>query len=93
MNAGLAKAPGVMMKLDFERAGLNRVRRIEAHPELCFRQVLLLCDEWMPANHRKDWSGRTRSPHYEIILQSGKYLLRARGRERRDGSSGWTLLF
>src|ERR1700690_3582938 len=33
MNAGLAKALGVMMKLDFERAVLNRVPLIEAHPE------------------------------------------------------------
>ena len=46
MNAGLAKALGVMMKLDFERAVLNRVPKIEAHPELYFRQVLFLCDEY-----------------------------------------------
>ena len=32
MNAGLAKAIGVMMKLDFERAVLNRVPEMEAHP-------------------------------------------------------------
>jgi hypothetical protein len=46
MNAGLAKALGVMMKLDFERAVLNRVPQIEAHPEQYFRQVLFLCDEY-----------------------------------------------
>jgi TraM recognition site of TraD and TraG len=46
MNAGLAKALGVMMKLDFERAVLNRVPKIEAHPEQYFRQVLFLCDEY-----------------------------------------------
>jgi hypothetical protein len=46
MNAGLAKALGVMMKLDFERAVLNRVPNIEAHPEQYFRQVLFLCDEY-----------------------------------------------
>jgi len=46
MNAGLAKALGVMMKLDFERAVLNRVPNIEAHPERHFRQVLFLCDEY-----------------------------------------------
>jgi len=46
MNAGLAKALGVMMKLDFERAVLNRVPEIEAHPERHFRQVLFLCDEY-----------------------------------------------
>jgi type IV secretory system conjugative DNA transfer VirD4/TraG family protein len=46
MNASLAKALGVMMKLDFERAVLNRVPKIEAHPEQYFRQVLFLCDEY-----------------------------------------------
>jgi hypothetical protein len=46
MNAGLAKAVGVMMKLDFERAVLNRVPEMEAHPKRYFRQVLFLCDEY-----------------------------------------------
>lgn len=46
MNAGLARALGVMMKLDFERAVLNRVPEIEAHPGQYFRQVLFLCDEY-----------------------------------------------
>jgi hypothetical protein len=46
MNPGLAKAVGVMMKLDFERAVLNRVPAIEANPEKHFRQVLFLCDEY-----------------------------------------------
>ncbi len=46
MNAGLAKALGVMMKLDFERAVLNRVPEIEANPHKHFRQVLFLCDEY-----------------------------------------------
>src|SRR5260370_18281232 len=46
MNASLAKALGVMMKLDFERAALNRVPQIEAHPEQYFRQILFLCDEY-----------------------------------------------
>jgi hypothetical protein len=46
MNPGLAKAIGVMMKLDFERAVLNRVPEIEAHPDRYFRQVLFLCDEY-----------------------------------------------
>jgi TraM recognition site of TraD and TraG len=46
MNPGLAKAIGVMMKLDFERAVLNRVPEIEAHPDRHFRQVLFLCDEY-----------------------------------------------
>ena len=46
MNAGLAKAIGVMIKLDFERAVLNRVPKIEANPKQYFRQVLFLCDEY-----------------------------------------------
>ena len=46
MNPGLAKAIGVMMKLDFERAVLNRVPQIEAHPEQYFRQVFFICDEY-----------------------------------------------
>jgi hypothetical protein len=46
MNPGLAKAIGVMMKLDFERAVLNRVPDMEANPDQHFRQVLFLCDEY-----------------------------------------------
>lgn len=46
MNAGLAKALGVMLKLDFERAVLNRVLVMEKNPESYFRQVLFLCDEY-----------------------------------------------
>jgi hypothetical protein len=46
MNPGLAKAIAVMMKLDFERAVLNRVPQIEAHPEQYFRQVFFICDEY-----------------------------------------------
>jgi hypothetical protein len=46
MNPGLAKAIGVMMKLDFQRAVLNRIPEIEAHPEKYFRQVLFVCDEY-----------------------------------------------
>jgi hypothetical protein len=46
MNPGLAKALGVMMKLDFERAVLNRVPLIEANKDAYFRQVLFMCDEY-----------------------------------------------
>ena len=46
MNAGLAKALGVMLKLDFERAVLNRVPVMEKNQEGYFRQVLFLCDEY-----------------------------------------------
>jgi hypothetical protein len=46
MNPGLAKAIGVMMKFDFERAVLNRVPLMEKNPQSYFRQVLFLCDEY-----------------------------------------------
>jgi hypothetical protein len=35
-----------MMKLDFERAVLNRVPQMEAHPDQHFRQVMFICDEY-----------------------------------------------
>lgn len=46
MNAGLAKALGVMMKLDFQRAVLNRVPEMEMHRDRYFRQVFFICDEY-----------------------------------------------
>jgi len=46
MNPGLARALGVLLKLDFQRAVLNRIPEIAAHPERYFRQVLFLCDEY-----------------------------------------------
>jgi TraM recognition site of TraD and TraG len=46
MNAGLAKALGVMLKLDFERAVLNRIPEMEKDRDGHFRQVLFLCDEY-----------------------------------------------
>jgi hypothetical protein len=51
MNPGLAKAIGVMMKLDFERAVLNRVPVMEKNPDSYFRQVLFLCDEISALRH------------------------------------------
>jgi hypothetical protein len=46
MNAGLAKALGVMLKLDFERAVLNRIPQMEKNRQTYYRQVLFLCDEY-----------------------------------------------
>lgn len=46
MNPGLARALGVMMKLDFQRAVINRIPEIESHPDRRFRQTLFLCDEY-----------------------------------------------
>ena len=46
LNPGLAKAIGVMMKLDFQRAVVNRIPKIEANPKKYFRQVFFICDEY-----------------------------------------------
>ena len=46
LNPGLAKAIGVMMKLDFQRALLNRIPKIEAETDRHFRQVFFICDEY-----------------------------------------------
>jgi hypothetical protein len=46
MNPGLARAIGTFMKLDFQRAVLNRIPQMERCPERYFRQVLFLCDEY-----------------------------------------------
>jgi hypothetical protein len=45
-NPGLARLVGTLMKVDFQRAVLNRVPKMEARPETYFRQVLFLCDEY-----------------------------------------------
>jgi hypothetical protein len=46
LNPGLAKAIGVMMKLDFQRAMLNRIPKIERNPKQHFRQGFFICDEY-----------------------------------------------
>jgi hypothetical protein len=46
MNSGLAKAIGCMMKLDFQRAVLNRIPKMEAEPGRYWRQVFFICDEY-----------------------------------------------
>ncbi|HWB83481.1 MAG TPA: type IV secretion system DNA-binding domain-containing protein [Bryobacteraceae bacterium] len=46
MNPGLAKTIGTLMKQDFQRAVLNRIPQMEAHPDRHFREVLFLCDEY-----------------------------------------------
>ncbi|HXA76561.1 MAG TPA: type IV secretion system DNA-binding domain-containing protein [Candidatus Acidoferrales bacterium] len=46
MNPGLARALGVMMKLDFQRAVINRIPEIESHRDRQFRQTFFLCDEY-----------------------------------------------
>ncbi len=46
LNPGLARTIGTLMKLDFERAMLNRIPEIEKHPDRHWREVLFLCDEY-----------------------------------------------
>ena len=46
LNPGLAKAIGVMMKLDFQRAMLNRIPKIENNLGRYFRQAFFICDEY-----------------------------------------------
>jgi hypothetical protein len=46
LNPGLARALGVMLKLDFQRAVLQRIPKIAAHPERVWRDLLFVCDEY-----------------------------------------------
>jgi hypothetical protein len=46
LNPGLARALGVMMKLDFQRAVLNRVPDMTRNPKKHFREVFFVCDEY-----------------------------------------------
>lgn len=45
-NPGLAKICGTLMKLDFQRAVINRIARMEREPGRHWRDVLFLCDEY-----------------------------------------------
>jgi hypothetical protein len=45
-NPGLARMIGTLMKVDFQRAVLGRVQKMEEEPDRYFRQVLFLCDEY-----------------------------------------------
>ena len=46
LNAGLARALGTMMKMDFQRAVLQRIFRIDQERDRHFRPVFFLCDEY-----------------------------------------------
>lgn len=45
-NPGLARAVAVMLKMDFQRAMLNRIARMVAEPDKQWRPVLFVCDEY-----------------------------------------------
>ena len=46
MNPGLARALGVMLKLDFQRAVLQRIPRMAARPTRAWRDLVFVCDEY-----------------------------------------------
>jgi hypothetical protein len=46
LNPGLARALGVMLKLDFQRAVLSRIARMSIEPQKKWRDLLFLCDEY-----------------------------------------------
>jgi hypothetical protein len=46
MNPGLARILGVMLKLDFQRAVLQRIPQITAQPQRTWRDLLFVCDEY-----------------------------------------------
>jgi hypothetical protein len=46
LNPGLARAIGVMLKMDFQRAVLNRIPLIAKSPSKGWRPILFICDEY-----------------------------------------------
>lgn len=46
MNPALARGLAVMLKLDFQRAVLQRIPKIAAHPEQRWRNLLFIADEY-----------------------------------------------
>jgi hypothetical protein len=46
LNPGLARIIGVMLKLDFQRAVLQRIPKISAQPDRVWRDLLFVCDEY-----------------------------------------------
>jgi hypothetical protein len=46
MNPGLARIIGVMLKLDFQRAVLQRIPKISAEPQRVWRDLMFVCDEY-----------------------------------------------
>jgi hypothetical protein len=46
MNPALARGLGVMLKLDFQRAVLQRIPKIAANPKQVWRDVLFVADEY-----------------------------------------------
>lgn len=45
-NPGLARIIGVMLKLDFQRAVLQRIPKISSQPDKDWRDLMFICDEY-----------------------------------------------
>ncbi len=46
MNPGLARAIGVMLKMDFQRVVLNRIPSIAVQRDKLWRPIVFICDEY-----------------------------------------------
>lgn len=46
LNPALAKVIGTLMKVDYQRAVLMRIPRMDAHPERVYRPTVFICDEY-----------------------------------------------
>ncbi|GGA73453.1 hypothetical protein GCM10011507_26320 [Edaphobacter acidisoli] len=46
LNPALAKVIGTLMKVDYQRAVMLRIPKMEVHPERHFRPTVFLCDEY-----------------------------------------------
>jgi type IV secretory pathway TraG/TraD family ATPase VirD4 len=46
LNPALAKTIGTMMKIDYQRAVLLRIPRMDAYPDRHFRPTVFICDEY-----------------------------------------------
>jgi len=46
LNPALAKTIGTMMKIDYQRAVMLRIRKMDAHPERHYRPTVFICDEY-----------------------------------------------
>ncbi len=46
LNPALSKTIGTLMKVDYQRAVLLRIPRMDAEPDRCFRPTVFICDEY-----------------------------------------------
>src|ERR1700733_9045397 len=46
LNPALAKTIGTLMKIDYQRAVLLRIPKMDAHPERHYRPTVFVCDEY-----------------------------------------------